>query len=134
MKKLSLSLLPHTYAVCQFHPDKHIPYWALMGDFVSLTRTNEELSIACQEDNVPDDIEAERGWRCLQVQGAFDFSAAGVHASLAIPLAEADISVLAIATYATDYLLIKEKNVERALQVLEQAGHYIERYSEVRKD
>ncbi|TMD85908.1 MAG: ACT domain-containing protein, partial [Chloroflexi bacterium] len=108
MKKLSLSLLPHTYAVCQFHPDKHIPYWALMGDFVSLTRTNEELSIACQEDNVPDDIEAERGWRCLQVQGAFDFSAAGVHASLAIPLAEADISVLAIATYATDYLLIKE--------------------------
>jgi len=125
MKKLSLSLLPHTYAVCQFHPDKHIPYWALMGDFVSLTRTNEELSIACQEDNVPDDIEAERGWRCLQVQGAFDFSAAGVHASLAIPLAEADISVLAIATYATDYLLIKEKNVERALQVLEQAGHYI---------
>jgi len=126
MKKLSLSLLPHTYAVCQFHPDKHIPYWALMGDFVSLTRTNEELSIACQEDNVPDDIEAERGWRCLQVQGAFDFSAAGVHASLAIPLAEADISVLAIATYATDYLLIKEKNVERALQVLEQAGHYID--------
>ncbi|HEX6552511.1 MAG TPA: ACT domain-containing protein [Ktedonobacteraceae bacterium] len=125
MKKLSLSLLPHTYAVCQFHPDKHIPYWALMGDFVSLTRTNEELSIACQEDNVPDDIEAERGWRCLQVQGAFDFSAAGVHASLAIPLAEADISVLAIATYATDYLLIKEKNVERALQVLERAGHYI---------
>ena len=126
MKKLSLSLLPHTYAVCQFHPDKHIPYWALMGDFVSLTHTNEELSIACQEDNVPDDIEAERGWRCLQVQGAFDFSAAGVHASLAIPLAEADISVLAIATYATDYLLIKEKNVERALQVLEQAGHYID--------
>ena len=126
MKKLSLSLLPHTYAVCQFHPDKHIPYWALLGDFVSLTRTNEELSIACQQDNVPDDIEAERGWRCLQVQGAFDFSAAGVHASLAIPLAEADISVLAIATYATDYLLIKEKNVERALQVPEQADHYID--------
>ena len=133
MKKLSLSLLPHTYAVCQFHPDKHIPYWALMGDFVSLTRTNEELSIACQEDNVPDDIEAERGWRCLQVQGAFDFSAAGVHASLAIPLAEADISVLAIATYATDYLLIKEENVEQALQVLQRAGHHIERYNAARK-
>ena len=126
MKKLSLSLLPHSYAVCQFHPDKHIPYWALLGDFVSLTRTHEELSIVCQQDNVPDDIEAERGWRCVQVQGAFDFSAAGVHASLATPLAEADISVLAIATYATDYLLIKEQHAERALQVLEQAGHYIE--------
>ena len=125
MKKLNLSLLPHKYAVCQLHPDKHIPYWSLLGDFVSLTRTHEELSIVCQQDNVPDDIEAERGWCCLQVQGAFDFSATGVHASLAIPLAEAEISVLAIATYATDYLLIKEQNVERALQVLEQAGHHI---------
>jgi hypothetical protein len=127
MKKLSLSLMPHTYAVCQFHPDKHIPYWALLGDFVSLTRTHEELSIVCQQDNVPDEIRAERGWRCVQVQGAFDFSVAGVNASLAIPLAEAEISVLAIATYATDYLLIKEDDVERALLVLEQAGHSIDR-------
>ena len=125
MRTLNLSLLPHTYAVCQFHPDKHIPYWALLGNFVSLTRTNEELSIVCQQDNVPEDIKAERGWRCLQVQGAFDFSVSGVHVTLAIPLAEADISVLAIATYTTDYLLIKEENVERALQVLEQAGHFI---------
>jgi hypothetical protein len=76
MKKLSLSLSPHKYAVCQFHPDKHIPYWALLGDFVSLTRPHEELYIVCQQDYVPGDIEAERGWRCVQVQGAFDFSAA----------------------------------------------------------
>jgi uncharacterized protein len=134
MKKLNLSLLPHKYAVCQLHPDKHIPYWALLGDFVSLTRTHEELSIVCQQDNVPDDIEAERGWHCVQVQGAFDFSVAGVHVSLAIPLAEADISVLAIATYATDYLLIKEENVEQALHVLKQAGHHVERYNPMRKD
>ena len=127
MKTLSLALLPQKYAICQFHPDKHIPYWALLGNFVSLTRTHEELSIVCQQDNVPNDINAERGWRCVQVQGAFDFTVSGVQASLAIPLAEADISVLAIATYATDYLLIKEKNVERALQVLERAGHFIER-------
>ena len=126
MKKLSLSLLPPKYAVCQLHPDKHIPYWALLGDFVSLTRTPEELSIVCQQDNVPENVEAERGWRCVQVQGAFDFSISGVNASLAVPLANAEISVLAIATYATDYLLIKEENVERALLVLEQAGHSID--------
>ena len=127
MKKLNLILSPHLYAVCQFHPDKKIPYWALLGDFVSLTRTHEELSIVCQQENVPDDIEAERGWRCVQVQGAFDFSVAGVHVSLAVPLAEADISTLAIATFATDYLLIKEENVEKALQVLKWAGHSIDR-------
>jgi hypothetical protein len=134
MKTLNLSLLPHTYAVCQFHPDKHIPYWALLGDSVSLTRMHEELSIVCQEANVPVDVEAERGWRCVQVQGAFDFSVAGVHVSLAIPLAEADISVLAIATYATDYLLVKEENVEQALRVLERAGHHVERTGAARKD
>jgi hypothetical protein len=126
MKKLSLSLLPPRYAVCQLHPDKHIPYWALLGDFVSLTRTPEELSIVCQQDSVPEEVQAERGWRCVQVQGAFDFSISGVNASLAVPLANADISVLAIATYATDYLLIKEENVERALLVLKQAGHSID--------
>ena len=125
MKTLSLSLLPSKYAVCELHPDKHIPYWALLGDFVSLTRTPDELSIVCQQENVPENVEAERGWCCLQVQGAFDFSAAGIHASLAVPLAEANISVLAIATYATDYLLIKEEIVERALLVLKQAGHSI---------
>ena len=127
MRTLSLALLPHKYAICQFHPDKHIPYWALLGDFVSLTRTHEELSIVCQQHNVPNDIPAERGWHCVQVQGAFDFSVSGVNASLAIPLAEADISVLAIGTYATEYLLVKEENLERALQVLEQAGHSIKR-------
>ena len=125
MKKLNLSLLPHLYAVCQFHPDKHIPYWALIGNFVSLTRTAEELSSVCQQDNVPEEIAAERGWRCVQVQGAFDFSVSGVNASLAVPLADADISVLAIATYATEYLLVKEKDVERALQVLKRAGHSV---------
>src|SRR6266849_1841310 len=127
MKKLNLKLSPHLYAVCHVHLDKNIPYWALLGDFVSLTRTHEELSIVCQQENVPDDIVAERGWRCVQVQGAFDFSIAGVNASLAIPLAQADLSVLAITTYATDYLLIKEEDVERALLVLEQAGHSIDR-------
>lgn len=128
LKNLNLSLLPSEYAVCRLHPDKHIPYWALLGDFVSLTRTPEELSIVCRQDNVPHDVQAERGWRCVQVHGAFDFATSGVNASLALPLAEADISVLAIATYATEYLLIKEQNVEQAIQVMEQAGHHIDRH------
>src|SRR5260370_5693875 len=121
MKKLSLSLLPHKYAVCQFHPDKHIPYWALLGDFVSLTRTPEELSIVCQQDNVPDDIEAERGWCCVQVQGAFDFSVAGVNTLLGISMAHKDIILLAIATSVTALFLIKEENVGSACAGVGQA-------------
>ncbi|HEY7420102.1 MAG TPA: ACT domain-containing protein [Ktedonobacteraceae bacterium] len=126
IKKLILSTLPHSYAVCRLDPNGHIPYWALLGDdFVSLTRTNTELSIVCLEENVPPETRAERGWRCIKVEGAFAFTIAGIHASLAVPLAEADISVLAIATFDTDHILVKDKDLEPALQVLAQAGHTI---------
>src|SRR5258707_15512689 len=118
MKKLSLSLLPHKYAVCQVHPDKHIPYWALLGNFVSLTRTPEELSIVCQQDNVPGDTEAERGWRCVQVQGAFDFSVAGVNSFVGISPAHWGFNDPAITSYPTCFLIIQEGEVERALHVL----------------
>src|SRR5215469_11220218 len=106
MQKHTLSLLPHTYALCHLDPNGLIPYWALMGDdFVSLTRTKGELSIVCLQENVPEDIKAERDRRCLKVEGSFDLSAVGIHASLAIPLAQADISILSIATYETNYIL-----------------------------
>jgi hypothetical protein len=128
MLKLTLTILPQIYAVCRLEPNGPIPYWALMGeDFVSMTRTRSELSVACLQENVPEDISASRGWRCAKVEGAFDLSLAGVHVSLAIPLASAEISILAIATYETDHLLIKEEDLERAVAVLEAAGHHFNR-------
>ena len=126
--KLTLSILPQKYAVCRLDPNGHIPHWALIGDdFVSLTRTRSELSIVCLQENVPPETKADRGWRCAKVEGPFDFSVAGVHVSLAIPLADANISILAFATYDTDHLLIQEKDLERAIRVLEQSGHRIRR-------
>jgi hypothetical protein len=128
--QLTLAIFPHLFAICRLHPDGFIPHWALLGDFVSLTRTNTELSIICPQENVPDDTaEAERGWRCIKVDGPFDFSVPGVHASLALPLAEADISVIAIATYETDHVLIKEEEMEYAVQTLTRAGHKFRSWS-----
>ena len=123
--KLTLATFPNLFAICRLDPDGFIPHWALLGDFVSLTRTNSELSIICPQENVPEDAQAERGWRCIRVDAQFDFSVAGVHASLAEPLAEADISILAIATYDTIHVLVKEEELEHALQVLIEAGHTI---------
>ncbi len=123
MHKLTLSIFPQVFAICRLHPDGYIPHWALLGNFVSLTRTAEELSIVCPQENVPDEAQATRGWRCVKVEGPFDFSVAGVHASLALPLAEANISVLAIATYDTDHLLIKEEDLSHSMEVLKAAGH-----------
>ncbi len=95
--------------------------------FFSLTRTGEELSVVCAENLVPVDVQAERGWRALRVAGVIDFSVGGVLATLAVPLAEAGISVFAISTYNTDYLLVKEHDLGRAIEVLRDADHILAR-------
>lgn len=124
--KLTLFVLPQLYAFCRLDPNGHIPNWALLGDdFVSLTRTLDELSVVCMQENVPADALAERGWRCVKVEGPFDFSVAGVHASLTLPLAQANISVMSISTYETDYLLLKSEDLASATVALSNAGHTV---------
>jgi hypothetical protein len=120
---LTLSLLSDTFAICRLEPDADIPSWALAGDFYSITRTVEELSLVCLQEVVPEGTRAEKGYRCLKVGGPLDFSLTGIMSSLTIPLAQAGISVLAISTFDTDYLLVKEAQVDRAVQKLSQAGH-----------
>jgi hypothetical protein len=122
MPSLTLSLLPETLAVCRLAPDAPRPDWAT-GGFLSVTRTSEELSIVCAEQNVPPSVRCEKGWRCLKVAGPLDLSLIGILAALAVPLAEARIALFAVSTYDTDYLLVKEADVERAVEVLRRAGH-----------
>lgn len=99
--------------------------WAIRSDFWSITRTPEELSLVLPEENVPDGILAERGWSALQVQGPLDFSLTGILASLTAPLADAGISVFALSTYDTDYLLVRSETLSEAVAVLERTGYTI---------
>lgn len=123
--KLKLSLLPELFAVCQLNPGAEIPDWAVKSSFFSITRTADELSIVANQANVPVDVKAEKDWRCLQVEGPLDFALTGILALLTAPLAEAKISIFAIATFDTDYLLIKVSTLESAIAVLRAAGHTI---------
>ena len=123
--KLRLLLLPELFAVCQLNPDAAIPNWAVKSSFFSITRTADELSIVANQANVPVEVKAEKDWRCLQVEGPLDFVLTGILALLTAPLAEAKISIFAIATFDTDYLLIKESTLETAITVLRAAGHTI---------
>ena len=120
---LALSLLSETYAICRLGPEADIPSWVLTGDFFSVTRTKEELSLVCLQEIVPEGTRCEKGFRCFKVRGSLDFSLTGILSSLTIPLAQAGISVLAISTFDTDYLLVKEEHVDRAVQKLSQAEH-----------
>jgi hypothetical protein len=114
------------FAVCRLDRGTSVPPWATLEGLWSITRTSEELSVVCPEVSVPDGITAERGWRAFRVAGVLDFALVGVLASLAVPLAGAGVGLFVISTYDTDYLLIREPDLDRAVEVLVAAGHCIE--------
>lgn len=123
-----LLLLPQRLAVCRLAPDAAIPSWAA-GPFFSITRTADELSVVCPEDAVPADVRCESGWRAFQVAGPLDFSLTGILAAIAAPLAAAGVSIFAVSTFDTDYVLVKEANLARAIDALREAGHPLTRTS-----
>lgn len=122
---LILLVVQEVFAICRLDKDSLIPDWALVGDFYSITRTHDELSIVCPQVNVPEGIACDKGWRCLKVDGSLDFSLTGIIASLATTLTRAGISIFGMSTYDTDYLMIKDKDFERTVLVLSQAGHQV---------
>ena len=122
---LNLRLLNDTFAVCRLDSDAPLPPWATAGDLITITRTADELSVVCRQDAVPEGIPCEWGWRCLRVAGTIPFSVVGVLASLTAPLAEAGISVFAISTFDTDYLLVKENDLAAAVEALQRQGHTV---------
>jgi uncharacterized protein len=124
--KLKLALLPETLAICRLERDAPVPTWALDGSFVSITRNADELSIVCPQDQIPNGIKRDEGWRCLKVEETMDVSVTGVLASLTTPLAFEGISVFAISTYGTDYLLVQKRYLEKAIMTLMRSGHHIE--------
>ena len=93
---------------------------------MSITRTADEVSIVCPESVVPDGVIAERGWRVLKLRGPFAFDDVGILASFAAPLAAAGISLFAVSTFDTDYILIKSAALPAALTALRAAGHVLE--------
>ena len=125
---LNLELLAGTFAVCRLEADAPPPAWAASGDFVSLTRTDAELSVVCAEQGVPPGVRAEAGWRCLRVKGPLGFGLTGILASLAAPLASSGVSIFVVSTYDTDYLMVQQRDLDRGVDALLRAGHAVERH------
>jgi hypothetical protein len=124
-RRVEMSLLPRRYGVCRLDADGAIPEWAMHGEFWTVTRTTDELSITCAEDRVPPGVRAERGFRLLKLAGPIDMAQTGVIAAIAGPLAEAGISLVPIATFDTDYILVRHDTIDRAIGVLRAAGHTV---------
>ncbi len=123
---LSLSLQKEVLAICQLPADASVPVWAWSpGTFHTISRTPEELSIVCLASAVPGGVNKVSDWRILKVNGPLDFSLTGILASVAGPLAKAGISIFAMSTFDTDYVMVKSEKVEEAVKVLREAGHVV---------
>ena len=126
-RHLELTLLPERFAISRFAADAPIPPWATQGSFFSVTRTGDELSIVSELARVPVGVHSQPGWRVFKVYGPFVLTEIGVLSALAVPLAEAKISLFAVSTFDTDYLLVAAETLPAAIRALGQAGHTIHR-------
>jgi len=123
---MKITVLNGRFAVCRLAPNSSLPEWWQSATFCSVTRTAHELSIVCEEASVPPGVRAETGWAALALAGPIPFQTTGVLSRLAGVLASAGLSVFAIATFDTDYVLVKAAGLETAVEALNQSGYCVE--------
>ena len=122
-RRLKFRRVPGWFAVCRMPAKSAVPGWALGGDFFSVSATADELSIVCSQSQVPSEVTHEAGWACLKLEGPFPFSQTGILSSFIQPLAEQAIPIFALSTFDTDYVLVKQVSVDKAMATLRAAGH-----------
>lgn len=122
---MQLRTLPGLYAIVRLPADANVPVGVETSAFSSITRTADELSIVCESRLAPKPdatVKIEGDWRCFRVVGTLDFSLTGILARLATPLALAEISIFAISTFDTDFVLVKAASFAKAQDALETRG------------
>jgi uncharacterized protein len=122
---LKLRVLAGELAVCRLPADAPAPATPPSATLFSITRTREELSVVCDAAQAPAGAQIQAGWRALQVAGPLDFALTGILASIAAPLALAGVSLFAVSTYDTDYVLVGEDALDAAVAALRDAGHEV---------
>ena len=128
MRQLALKLLPDDYAVCRLRENDDILERVRDLPFYAIIRTEESLTFICNQKFISDAVECEKNWRCLEIEGPFEFSEVGIISRVCGPLARAKIPVYVISAFETDYLLIKNTFLEAALTTLKDSGHIVNTY------
>ncbi|KAI9016130.1 ACT domain-containing protein [Hyaloraphidium curvatum] len=115
---IRIQLIDGEFCISRLPPDASVPAWADSRRFSSIARTADELSILCPTNQVPDDVKKEPDWKLMKLVGPFDFNEIGILSSLLQPLAKAGISILAVSTFDTDYILVKKDKLDAAIETL----------------
>ena len=118
---LSIEILPQRLSVCKV---EHLAGFDFSAGLCFVAVTDRELSLVCESERVPDSpLAREDGWRAMRVIGTLDFSLTGILSRIATVLADARVGIFAVSTYNTDYVLVKEENLDRAREALAAAGY-----------
>lgn len=123
--QLKMKLLEGIFGVCRLSSEDNIPHWCLQSEIYSITKTKDELSILCDLKFIPQGIKCEKPWKALKIEGPLDFALIGILSTISTLLAKNSISIFAISTYDTDYILVKEKDMDNAIKVLSNEGYII---------
>jgi len=125
--KLSFRVLEDDLSICRFLPDASVPDWVWTSRFYSITKTDNELSIVASSRSVPKDehVPCESHFRAIGMEGTLDFSLIGILAEIGSLLAQKGISIFAISTYDTDYILVGSQDLKKAVFTLREAGHTV---------
>ena len=120
---MELKKLEYELSVCKLADIRDID---LGRDFFFVGRTDEEISLVCKTEDIPEKtVERDDGWRGFRIRGVLDFSLIGILSKLSGILAENNIGIFAVSTYNTDYIFVKKENFDRAMDVLKDAGYTI---------
>ncbi|MGB6242572.1 MAG: ACT domain-containing protein [Castellaniella sp.] len=120
---VKLRLLNGAYGVARLRSSDPVPAWADGSGFVSISRTDDELSIVCLQDRIPHDVQVDGDWSCFKFQGPFAFDETGIVLSVIEPLSTNGIGIFVVSTFDGDHLLVKSSNLEKTRSLLKQAGH-----------
>ncbi len=125
--KLNLKVLDGEFTIHRFPVTSKVPNDVYESNFFTISKTDDELSIVCDSTIDIKSKKSEAGWSCFKVPGPLDFSLTGILAKISLCLAEANISIFAISTYDTDYILVSTEKVEQAKNSLITSGYLIEK-------
>lgn len=123
---LSIKVLAGRFAICQLKLEEPIPIWIYSSSFYSISKSEDELSLVCEERVVQTVLSRSNGWRLLKINSVLDLSLTGITARFSTALANAGVNLSVIATYNTDYILVEEVKLSRAIEALSAAGFHIE--------
>jgi len=121
--RIRLKQLPGLYAISRLEAGDGIPDWADGAGFVSISRTQDELSITCLQERVPAAVRQDNDWVAFKFEGPFAFGETGIVLSVVRPLSENGLGVFVVSTFDGDHLLVKVADGAAAIRLLREAGH-----------